>query len=46
MQKKIKSKKKEKKAKHILQWYWQRNWLNKKCEAWYFGPRLDWMNKA
>ena len=26
------------------QWYWTRNWLNKKCKAWYHGPRIDWMN--
>jgi len=26
------------------QWYWTRNWLNKKCKAWYNGPRIDWMH--
>ena len=25
------------------QWYWTKDWLGKKCKAWYFGPRLDWM---
>jgi len=48
MPKKIKSKKKEKKAKHILQWYWQEALMHpyRKSKAWYFGPRLKWMNKA
>ena len=26
------------------QWYWTTNWENKKCKAWYHGPRLEWMN--
>ena len=25
------------------QWYWSTDWLNKKCKAWYHGPRIDWM---
>ena len=25
------------------QWYWTTDWLNKKCKAWYHGPRIDWM---
>ena len=27
-----------------LQWYWTRDWLDKKCKAWYHGPRIKWMN--
>ena len=27
-----------------LQWYWTRDWLDKKCKAWYHGPRVKWMN--
>ena len=27
-----------------LQWYWTRDWLNKKSKAWYNGPRIKWMN--
>ena len=27
-----------------LQWYWTRDWLNKKTKAWYNGPRIKWMN--
>ena len=27
-----------------LQWYWTRDWLNKKCKAWYHGPLIDWMH--
>ena len=30
-------------AKHVGQWYWTHDWLGRKCKAWYFGPRLDWM---
>ena len=26
------------------QWFWTTNWLNKKCKAWYYGPRIKWMN--
>ena len=26
------------------QWYWTRNWLDKKCKAFYNGPRIDWMH--
>ena len=26
------------------QWYWTTDWLNKKCKAWYHGPRIDWMH--
>ena len=26
------------------QWFWTTNWLNKKCKAWYHGPRIKWMN--
>ena len=25
------------------QWYWSTNWLNEKCKAWYYGPRINWM---
>ena len=25
------------------QWYWTRDWLNQKCKALYYGPRIDWM---
>lgn len=28
----------------VAQWYWQRDWLNRKCKAFYFGPRIEWMN--
>ena len=28
------------------QWYWTRDWLNKKCKAWYHGPLIDWMHLA
>ena len=30
-------------AKHVLQWFWSYDWLNRKVKGWYFGPRLDWM---
>jgi hypothetical protein len=30
-------------VKHVLQYYWGRDWLNNKVKNWYFGPRLDWM---
>jgi len=26
-----------------LQWYWTRDWLNRKTKAWYHGPRIKWM---
>jgi len=26
-----------------LQWYWTRDWLDRKCKAWYHGPRVKWM---
>ena len=29
--------------KHVWQWYWDYDWLNRKYKAIYFGPRLDWM---
>jgi hypothetical protein len=29
--------------KHVLQWFWDTDWLGKKYKAIYFGPRLDWM---
>jgi|TARA_R110002012_G_scaffold151100_1_gene311043 hypothetical protein len=29
--------------KHVLQWFWGRDWLNNKVKNIYFGPRLDWM---
>jgi len=45
MPKKIKSKKKEKEAKHIWQWYWDHDWLGNKYKAIYFGPKLDWMKE-
>ena len=25
------------------QWYWTRDWLDRKCKAWYHGPREKWM---
>ena len=25
------------------QWYWTRDWLNRKTKAWYHGPRIKWM---
>tara|TARA_R100000951_G_scaffold88432_1_gene76453 strand:- start:686 stop:952 length:267 start_codon:yes stop_codon:yes gene_type:complete len=31
-------------VKHVWQWYWDYDWLNKKYKAIYFGPRLDWMS--
>ena len=31
-------------AKHVGQWYWDTDWLGNKYKAWYFGPRLEWMN--
>jgi hypothetical protein len=31
-------------AKHVGQWYWTNDWLGNKSKAWYFGPRLEWMN--
>ena len=27
-----------------LQWYWTRDWLDRKTKAWYHGPRIKWMN--
>ena len=30
-------------VKHVLQWFWDTDWLGKKYKAIYFGPRLDWM---
>ena len=29
--------------KHVLQWFWGHDWLNRKVKNWYYGPRLDWM---
>ena len=26
------------------QWYWTTDWEDKKCKAWYHGPRIEWMN--
>jgi|TARA_R110000772_G_scaffold124872_1_gene231494 hypothetical protein len=31
-------------SKYVGQWYWSNDWTGKKSKAWYFGPRLDWMN--
>ena len=25
------------------QWYWTKDWLNRKTKAWYHGPRIKWM---
>ena len=25
------------------QWYWTKDWLGRKCKAWYHGPRINWM---
>ena len=33
-------------VKHVLQWFWGRDWLNKKVKNWYFGPKLDWMKEV
>ena len=33
-------------AKHVLQYWWGRDWLNRKCKNWYWGPRLDWMKEV
>jgi hypothetical protein len=30
-------------VKYVLQYYWARDWLNKKVKNWYYGPRLKWM---
>jgi len=30
-------------VKHVLQWFWDHDWLGKKYKAIYFGPRIDWM---
>ena len=30
-------------VKHVSQWYWWYDWLNRKVKNWYYGPRLDWM---
>ena len=30
-------------VKHVLQWFWDTDWLGKKYKAIYFGPRLSWM---
>ena len=27
-----------------LQWYWTKDWLDRKTKAWYHGPRIKWMN--
>jgi len=35
---------KQKKVKHVGQWYWTNDWLGNKSKAWYFGPRIEWMN--
>ena len=31
--------------KHVLQYYWHKDWLGKKSRAIYFGPKLDWMKE-
>ncbi len=31
--------------KHVLQYYWHKDWLGKKSKAIYFGPKLDWMKE-
>ena len=30
-------------VKHVLQWFWGYDWLNRKVKNWYYGPRLDWI---
>ena len=35
---------KQKEVKHVGQWYWDTDWLGNKYKAWYFGPRIEWMN--
>ena len=27
-----------------LQWYWSKDWLNRRYKAWYHGPRIELMN--
>jgi hypothetical protein len=31
-------------VKHVWQWFWGYDYLNKKVKNIYYGPRLDWMN--
>jgi hypothetical protein len=28
----------------VSQWYWHKNWLHEKSKAFYYGPRIEWMN--
>ena len=28
---------------YVAQWYWCRDYLNRKCKAYYIGPRENWM---
>ena len=35
-----------KKVKYYAQWYWCYNWANKKCKAYYIGPREDSVNEC
>ena len=37
-----KKKEKEKEEEHVWQWWWGTDWLGKKCQNIYFGPKLDW----
>ena len=30
-------------VKHVWQWYWGFDWLNRKVKNIYYGPRLSWM---
>ena len=32
-----------KKIKFYAQWYWCTDYLNRKCRAYYFGARENWM---
>ena len=29
--------------KYVAQWYWQKDWKDEWCKAYYVGPRIDWM---
>ena len=37
-------KEKIKEEKYYSQWYWDTDWLGRKYKAFYYGPRLEWMN--
>ena len=35
---------KQDKEEYVAQWYWQKDWKDEWCKAYYVGPREDWMN--